>query len=39
MAEKEPKIDFKVLDEAVRKVLAYRPKKGKTKDKKNPQPA
>ena len=27
----EPKIDFKVLDEAVKKVLAYRPKK---KDKK-----
>ena len=27
MADKEPKIDFKVLDEAVRKVLAYGPKK------------
>ena len=31
MADKEPKIDFKVLDEAVKKVLAYGPKK-KTKD-------
>ena len=30
MAE-EPKIDFKVLEEAVKKVLAYKPKK---KDKK-----
>ena len=27
MADKEPKIDFKVLDETIKKVLAYRPKK------------
>ena len=27
MADKEPKVDFKVLDEAIKKVLAYGPKK------------
>ncbi len=29
MATNEPKIDFKVLDAAIKKVLEYKPKKNK----------
>ena len=33
--KKEPKIDHKVLDEAIKKVLAYKPKKKRKTAKEN----